>query len=1262
MGGPLPSSPERTGPSMSGVHLSPQRHERGELGLPHASWPSTSPGSPQSPNSHARWTGNLQTSHSLSPRDQSSPVLGHRPLRRMLSNGSIGSSGVMQSPPTAGGNWGALQQHDNNMSALSNARISSPLGEAGITAPVEAPLPADPVDSVWPETDEMRPPGVLPQTGAEETGQPGLTVPRLSLLSLSETPGADAGVARTTATPRSSPLPIPGAVEERSASPQPGTPESPPKVRSHIALPPRSGYSLSDDSDSLRSEGEGSAGSGPSSVDSGSDPEEEEEGVDRSAQVRAWHERSSDAVHASGVRLPAHDTRTVDVDTEEDSDEEDAQDDEHTRVEAAAAVNAHSKHSRGARHERHADAEDDEDTSNDADAEDDNGEPPAGPEEQLEEVQPGIASAVSPADPANAEMPPPSHMSLPRAEESMPVLDAEAQDDGLSSLERIFLFAKSDMAFHRVQVSRCLAEWIHEVDLTDAVEYVIPLLNGLATDELEVSATFAPELGRIMWFFFRNCPLAGTDPPRMPEGDEEIIPRPRLAVGIFSPLLCALLLNPNSAVSGATQASIVEYFLRSKQMDEASSTDDQEPDTDLLTHGSAREGKLVPLEPYAFDRAARDAVVHELFENVALAISQLDTERRESDTSAGSTTVDEEAPINEEAALGRMMSVNLLAAITVEGGLQSALLEQRVVPELVRWTMDGAFFVRKEVAAAIGIVGKALVGQQMKTEDVSAGGASTTPSERTADVASEAQLPSAVCAVPPVLSSQPAPREPCPVAVAEQLATALDRVLQDAVWQVRQAACYSLPGVYATQPANEARRSRLLDVMHTLEQDVSANVQLAAFEMIGEIIFLFENDPAGVPEELVRVFLGQPLETHASPRASPPSSGFGMLAASAPGTSGINTILSDPDKALIVAFNFPAVALTLGGARWPVLRELYLQLTQHAFENVRNSLAASLHELAKLLDRETVQADLVPVAERFLRDPCTDVTATLLEHIDVFWGALPLEVAREQLRQLPMLWFSHLTRDWRLRQRVALHMESLAPSLLLADEDGCLVTLLHLALNDPVHLVRQVGVQAVPTMYDTFRQHDPAIADGFLSMLCDHSGAASFRQRVIFLNVVGALLDHHVLARDRFERFILPRFAELVTDPVFEVRLALARVTRTVWFCTDLYPSPDDRPALLAQLLAKISSSPSRELHECVQDLVPHSDRARLGGALPTPRHEPRTLEFGPAPSLLDTAALAARREDSESEDGESPGAPGDAPAVRPMRTAEPFSMDEDET
>lgn len=1042
-------------------------------------------------------------------------------MRRRLSHGSYfhapSHANSTSSSPTGQPfrSFGPSLWPDGQFRASCNARIASPLSDptdqsgtnenANLLPPITGP---NVIDSVW-LTKQSDANTHTPEY-SEEPERSDLAFPTSSVLQSDLIPSPEQmlnlGFPRLSSLSLQSSSPPP--VLESPTSPRVMS-DSPPKTRSNIALPPRSGYSISDDSDSVRSESE-SQGSGKSSTDSSSENEGDGAVID--------DDDGADDVDASEERIRKWQmSRSL---------EQLRCDDNNLRPVFSSSVTG------------------EDDTSNDADAEDER-------EERVLQDFSLVSPRVSEED----------GIDVSSEQEDA----SDSMDDGLNCLERIFLFAKSDLAYHRVLVSRCLADWIKDVDLTEAVEYVIPLLNGLATDELEVSAVFAPELGRLMWFFFRNCPLqelSDLEPDcRTDDTDDEIMPRPRISLSTFTPLLCSLLLNPNTAVSGATQASIVEYFLRSKHFDEAIHSEQRHgPEdydgfddilhADLVEMGTARDDKLVPMAPYNFDEKARSAVLNELFEHVAIAIACMEENSIETASSQN-----DRMSFDEEPALGRMMSVNLLAAITMEGGFSRKLLIDRVVPEITSWPQDPAFFVRKEVAAAIGIVGKAL----------------------NSDAPDELSLSE---------SSAPA-----------RLFEALNRVLLDHIWQVRQAACYSLPGVFAIQPRNNARRENLLLIMRALKQDISPNVQLAAFEMIGEIIYLFHDDENGVPDELVRLFMGQPMDAHDE-------------------GNDVNEILTNSDYALIVAFNFPAVVLTLGPKQWCRLRELYKRLTTHAHNNVRNSLAASLHQMAKLIGSKAACQDLIPVSDQFFHDTCVEVTATMLEHMDEFWLMLPVEAAREQLLRVPALWLTDYAHEWRLRQSIAAHIPALIPTMLLGDEDGCLITLSLLALNDPVNALRNIGIQCVPITYRTFREHDDTIADGFLSMLCDMAHASTSRQRTTFLNIVQSLLEHD-LSRERFERLILPCLLELAVDGVSDVNIALARTVQQVWLLG--WYNNETMPAALRQVVATLLIAPTLTVQEFMQSLDPP---ILTHDMQPMPLNKRHPLVFGPAPPILDNTII----------------------------------------
>jgi hypothetical protein len=591
-----------------------------------------------------------------------------------------------------------------------------------------------------------------------------------------------------------------------------------------------------------------------------------------------------------------------------------------------------------------------------------------------------------------------------------------------------------------------------------------------------------------MWYFFRNCPLdlpPASDAPAPPEEDDaqEHATRPVLSVEVFTPLLCALLLNSNNSIASAAQMALVQFFARIRgatlsdaagdPIEDERQAAEWQFDTSLVRDASGREGQRVELRPYDFGKRERDAVEAELLENVAFAIGKLHTdtarqaaaqaedassapateqpeqdslaedaperdadvdmsEREDSDMeiadpssstfhpSSPVTSAYDKADVDEEAAVGRMASVSLLAALAAEALVSVELLEQRVVPEIVQLQTDAAFFVRKEVAIAIGALAK--------------------------------HVPAGV-----VMSS---------------LMPAFHAFVGDDIWHVRQAICLSIPALFA-QVERDVKRQYLIDALRTFSADVSRNVRSAALEIIGEAIYLFHEDPAGVPDELVRHFLGEPFDgtgdggESAGARASDPFSGFDS-------ENWLDEMTSRPslgfdaERPLVMAYNFPAVVLTLGADNWPRLREAHRGLVLSSQSpKVRRSLAASLHEVAKIIGPQRAHEDLVELFEHSMWSADTDaeVKGAAIEHLDVFLGCLPAADAEGQLQKLHSFWSAHFEREWRLRERLAQHIPALAERYLLEDESGNLVTLMQLALADPISAVRDAGVASVSRVY-----------------------------------------------------------------------------------------------------------------------------------------------------------------------------------------------------
>jgi serine/threonine-protein phosphatase 4 regulatory subunit 1 len=62
-------------------------------------------------------------------------------------------------------------------------------------------------------------------------------------------------------------------------------------------------------------------------------------------------------------------------------------------------------------------------------------------------------------------------------------IDLALDGESLTILEKIYLYSRSRAYYHRIFIVHQLAEYLDHVTPQEAVEYVLPLLSGLAMDE-----------------------------------------------------------------------------------------------------------------------------------------------------------------------------------------------------------------------------------------------------------------------------------------------------------------------------------------------------------------------------------------------------------------------------------------------------------------------------------------------------------------------------------------------------------------------------------------------------------------------------------------------------------------------------------------------------------------------------------------------------------------------------------------------------------
>lgn len=258
-------------------------------------------------------------------------------------------------------------------------------------------------------------------------------------------------------------------------------------------------------------------------------------------------------------------------------------------------------------------------------------------------------------------------------------------------------------------------------------------------------------------------------------------------------------------------------------------------------------------------------------------------------------------------------------------------------------------------------------------------------------------------------------------------------------------------------------------------------MRTGVLEVLGEVIYCFHGDDRGPPDEIVRLFIGEEgrdwfspdspaFETLSSPQnswgqrplllrtmgASSDTLTYIPAVGSPSGTS--SPIETDPARPLICAFNLPAVALTLGPSRWHQLRGLYLSLVRSGASKVRQSLAASLGEIARIIGPDHARRDLLYRWWDFARGHDSMARTKALETLEALLEALAGPERMRLVLSLEDIWDTNLKR-WREKETLTKRIARLMPYF---PEDGQLLrALLRRALRDDTAAVRNAAVEIV---------------------------------------------------------------------------------------------------------------------------------------------------------------------------------------------------------
>jgi len=378
----------------------------------------------------------------------------------------------------------------------------------------------------------------------------------------------------------------------------------------------------------------------------------------------------------------------------------------------------------------------------------------------------------------------------------------------------------------------------------------------------------------------------------------------------------------------------------------------------------------------------------------------------------------------------------------------------------------------------------------------------------------------------------------------ERLMPAFVRLSKDDMYRVRRACAESLCDI-SRCVGEDIRLGVLVEIFLRLTQDPSKLVKQSVLQQSG--MFLSTLPSRAISETL----LGHYCSMINNPTGD---------------------VSVDAELKHICAFSFPAVLQIVGKNRWKEVREVYHSLAQSRSVNIKQTLAHSLHEVARLLqDQQKVEEELVPVFEDLIQD-VEVVQMGVMKHLSAFLSLLSQPCRLSYLPLLHDILHSTNPFNWRLRQSLAVQLPQLIALPPEVDLYRTLFPLVMVLLQDPVASVRRDSFKGVARLILTMHGYMTHNKAAFLAAdppsdppPSSSSGEVSHEQLAVYheqcldevarsinafinadkyqLRQLWVELAHQLLLylpRFLFEKYFVHGLLALTCDHVINVRVPLA--------------------------------------------------------------------------------------------------------------------------
>lgn len=359
----------------------------------------------------------------------------------------------------------------------------------------------------------------------------------------------------------------------------------------------------------------------------------------------------------------------------------------------------------------------------------------------------------------------------------------------------------------------------------------------------------------------------------------------------------------------------------------------------------------------------------------------------------------------------------------------------------------------------------------------------------------------------------------------ERLIPAFVKLSQDNMYRVRKACAESLSNISKSIKDNDIKNGVLVPIFLSLAQDPSKAVKQAALQQLGLFISTL------AIKENMRLMVTMIAQ-------------FNSMVYDPTGDPAI-----DSELKYYCAYHFPGVLQSVGVDRWSQMKEVYKTLAASKILVVQQTVAFSLHEVARLVCsgvNSVVDDDLVSIFEDMIQDVET-IQSAVIKYIASFLETLPESTRVSYLPLLHDILHSTNPFNWRLRRCLALQLSKLATLPPIESVYESLFPLAMTLLQDPVSCVRKDSYSGIAKLIQILFDHsiknpDDQLVKKHLQLIATAINSLAtgetYQMRQLWIELFNQfLLD---MNRQAIETYFIDVLANLASDPVCNVRVSFA--------------------------------------------------------------------------------------------------------------------------